>query len=356
MAEDRAQERTEKATPQRRKRAREQGQVAKSQELNSVLMLITGLLLISSAFPYLMENSRELVTTFLRLAGEGRAAESRFGAMFNGALIGMFKVLAPVLIGTVVAALASNLAQVGFHASPASITPKLEKLNPIEGVKRIFGKRALFELGKGIFKLIVIGLVAYVTYKSRITDVVDLMFFVPSEMASGAIGIAAQFLVRTFVALGILAAMDYAWQKWEFEKQIRMSLQDVKEELKENEGDPLLKSRMRSIQQKLASQRMMDDVKDAALVITNPTHYAVALGYDDDNDTAPRVVAKGADEVARRIRELAREHDVPLVEKPELARMLYRECDVDDVIPVSLYEAVAQVLAYVYSLNGGRKH
>ncbi len=356
MAEDRAQERTEKATPQRRKKAREQGQVAKSQELSSVLMLITGLLLIGGSFPYLIENSRDLVSTFLRVAGEGGAAESRFGALFNAALTGMFKVLTPVLIGTTVAALASNLAQVGFHVAPAAIAPKLEKLNPLEGMKRIFGKRALFELFKGMFKLFVIGFVAYITYKSRITDVVDLMFFVPTEMISGTMRIATVFLIRAFVALGLLAAMDYAWQKWEFEKQIRMSLQDIKEEHKENEGDPLLKSRMRSIQQKLASQRMMDNVKDAALVITNPTHYAVALGYDDEADPAPRVVAKGADEVARRIRELAREHDVPLVEKPALARLLYRECDVDQVIPVSLYEAVAQVLAYVYSLKGGRKH
>lgn len=356
MAEERAQERTEKATPQRRRRAREKGQVAKSPELNSVLMLCAGLLLMSVFLSGLIEGSRGVLGEFIRMAGEGVDAESRFGALFYAGLMGLFRILAPVLVGTVIVAVASNVAQVGFHITPAAIEPKLQKLNPVEGFKRVFGKRGIFELFKGLTKITVVGLIAFFTYRSKLDEIAGLMFALPAAMVPESLRIGAVFMLRAVVALAVLAVFDYAWQKWEFEKSIRMSLQDIKEELKENEGDPHLKSRMRSIQQRLASRRMMEDVKSAALVITNPTHYAVALDYDEKQDPAPRVVAKGIDDIARRIKSLAREHQVPVVEKPELARLLYRECNIGQAIPAALYEAVAEVLAYVYSLAGkGRR-
>ncbi len=351
MAEDRAQEKTEQATPHRRQDARRKGQVAKSQEVNSVLILGAGFLLLTVFFPYMVDSTRELLTVFLRVAGDGADAESRFGAMFHAGLFGMARILAPIIIGTVVVAIAASVSQVGFLVAPSVLEPKLEKINPLEGFKRIFGKRALFELGKGLTKLGVVGLIAWSTYRGRLGELTAFMYAMPAQTQPGAMHVAALFLIRALVAMGILAALDFAWQKWEHEKQIRMSLQDIKEELKENEGDPLLKSRVRSIQQKLASQRMMESVKDAALVITNPTHYAVALGYDEGDDPAPRVLAKGKNEIAARIRKLAREHDVPIVEKPALARMLFRECDIGQVIPATLFEAVARVLAYVYSIR-----
>jgi len=356
MADDRSQERNEQATPHRRDEARRKGQVAKSQEVNSVLMLSAGLLLLTAFFPYLVETTREMLFTFLRAAGDGADAQYRFGAMFQSSLTTMARVLAPVAVGTVAVAIVANVGQVGFLAAPSVLEPKFEKINPIEGFKRIFGKRGMFELAKGLAKIAIVGLIAWSTYRGRLAGLTEFMFAVPAAMLPGAMHMAALFLIRALVAMAALAILDFVWQKWEHEKSIRMSVQDIKEELKENEGDPLLKSRVRAIQKQIASQRMMDSVKDAALVITNPTHYAVALGYDEGNDPAPRVLAKGMNEIARRIRELAREHNVPIVEEPPLARMLYRDCEIGHVIPATLYEAVARVLAYVFSIRAkGRR-
>lgn len=345
-----SQEKTERATPQRRKQTRERGQVAKSQELNSVIMLGAGLLLMSAFFPYLVQNGGEIMVVFFRISADGGAVEGRFGAMFETVLLRFFKLLAPILVGMVVASLATNVMQVGFHITPKAIEPKLDRINPIEGFKRILGKRGLVELIKGIMKILIVGSIAYATYKSRIGDVVDFMFFLPDQMIPESIKIGASFLIKAITAMAILAILDYSYQKWEFEKSIKMTRQDVKEELKENEGDPLLRSRVRAIQQKMASERMMEGVKGATLVLTNPTHYAVALTYEEE-DPAPRVVAKGMNLVARKIKEIAREHGVPIIEKPTLARLLYKECDIGQLIPTVLYEAVAEVLAYVYSLK-----
>ncbi len=206
------------------------------------------------------------------------------------------------------------------------------------------------ELSKGLLKIIIVAVIGYVTYKSRLGEIVDLMFFMPGQILPEAFNIAAVFLIKAIVALGALAALDYGYQKWDFEKSIRMSRQDLKQEYKENEGDPILRSRIKAIQQKMATERMMEGVKGASLVITNPTHYAIALTYEDV-DPAPRVVAKGKNLIAQRIKEIAREHDVPVVEKPVLARLLYKECDIGHLIPATLYEAVAEVLAYVMSLK-----
>jgi len=351
MADDsKAQEKTEQATPQRRREARNKGQVAKSQELNSVIMLGAGLLLMASCFPYLISNAKEIVVIFFRLLSDGGAAEERFGAMFQLVVVRFFTLLAPVLVGMVVVSIVSNVLQVGFHITPTSIEPKMSKLNPIEGFKRILGKRGMVELVKGILKLIIVALIAYATYKSRLDQIVDFMFYLPDQMIPESLKIGASFLIKAITAMAILAALDYGFQKWDFEKSIRMTRQDIKQELKENEGDPLLKSRVKAIQQKLASERMMEGVKGATLVITNPTHYAVAISYGDE-DPAPRVVAKGMNHVARKIKEVAREHGVPIIEKPTLARLLFKECEIGRLIPTVLYEAVAEVLAYVYSLK-----
>ncbi len=348
--ESNAQEKTEQATPHKRQQVRKKGQVAKSVELNSVMMLAAGLLLLTAFFPYFIDRGREFMVIYFKIASEGSGMESRFGALFNDVIFRFFRMIAPMLIGTAVIALVTNLAQVGFHVTPAAIEPKLDKLDPINGFKRIFGKRALVELTKGILKIIIVALIAYVTYKSRLGEIIDLMFIFPGQILPEAFKIAAAFLLKAIVALGALAALDYAYQRWDFEKQIRMSRQDLKQEFKENEGDPILKSRMKAIQQKIATERMMEGVKGATLVITNPTHYAIALTYEEV-DPAPRVAAKGKDRIAHRIKEIAREHNVPVIEKPALARLLFKECEIGKLIPTVLYEAVAEVLAYVYSLK-----
>ncbi len=348
------QERTERATPHKRRQARDKGQVAKSQEINSVALLLAGGMAMFALFPYLVDNTRGLSVALLQVVGEGVGLESRLGSLMNFVVTGFFRIVAPVFLVMVVVAFAASACQVGLKATPASIEPKLNKLNPLEGFKRIFSKRSAFELAKGILKLVVVGVIAYVSFKADMSRVLGLMFFTPAEVLPQSLQMSAMFLLKALLALGIMAIADYGFQRWEFEQQIKMTVQEIKQEHKEHEGDPHLKSRMRSIQQRMAAARMMDDVKTATLVITNPTHYAVALYYDDEM-SAPKVVAKGMDKIALRIRELAREHRVPIIEKPLLARMLHKECDVGQFVPATLFEAVAEVIAYVFSLRKGRR-
>ncbi len=351
MAEDReALERTEKATPKRRRETREKGHVAKSVELNTVFMLGCGLLLGISLHSYLVEGAKEAFARFFLMASAPGPLQERIKDLYLAGAASFFQILAPVLVGTVVIAIAANTAQVGFHPTAAALEPKPERLNPAEGLKRLLSKRSLVELAKGILKIILVGSVAYLTYHSKLGDLDRFMFLPPQLIVPETVKIAALFLMRAVIVLGVLAILDYAYQRWEFERSIMMTRQELKEELKESEGDPLIKSRVRSIQHQIARQRMMQDVKKADVVVTNPTHYAVALAYNEA-DVAPRVLAKGRNLIAEKIKEIAREHRIPILERPVLARLLYRECKVGKLIPTTLYEAVAEVLAYVYSLK-----
>jgi flagellar biosynthetic protein FlhB len=318
MAEEQGAERTETATPKRRREVRKKGQVAKSAELNTVIMLGCGLLVMLAFSNYLISGIKNLFVYFMAYPVSFTSAEGWVkGVCWNG-FAGFFKILAPVLGCTVVAAVAANVSQVGFYAATEALQPKPERLNPAEGIKRIFGKRALVEFFKGLLKIVLVGAIAYTTYKVNIGDLDRLMFAVPATIIPELIKIAGSFLVRALLALGAIAVLDYAYQRWEFEKQIRMTKQELREEFKETEGDPVLKSRIQSIQRRLARSRMMEDVKKADVVVTNPTHYSVALGYDEA-DVAPKVLAKGKNILAQKIRDIAREHDIPIVERPLLA-------------------------------------
>jgi len=259
-------------------------------------------------------------------------------------------VAGPVMGFALVLGLMGQLLQVGFNITAEPLKPQLSRMNPVEGAKRIFSKRALMELGKACLKIGIVTYVAYVALRNDIGKLPSLLWMEPVQAIAYASKLVGKMGLWIGACLLIVAAIDYLYQRWEYEDSIKMSIQDIKDELKQTEGDPQIRSVIRARQRQLARSRMMQAVPTADVVITNPTHVAVALKYDAKSMAAPIVVAKGAELLAARIREIASENDIPIVENPPLARTLYEAAQVGREIPADLYQAVAEVLAYVYRL------
>ena len=258
-------------------------------------------------------------------------------------------ILAPLLLFLMLVGLGANLMQVGFKITPKAMKPKLSKFNPISGFKsRFLSLRPLVELVKSCLKIGVLGYVAYSVYRQNFAGFFDLINLPVPLILSFVAKVAFQVLWRCGLALLIMALFDYLYQRWDFMENQKMSKQDVKDEMKQQEGDPQVKSRIRSMQMSMARQRMMQEVPKADVVITNPTHIAVALSYDQKKAEAPILVAKGAGLVAERIKKIARENGVPVVENKPLARLIFKTVELNQMIPENLYQAVAEVLAYIY--------
>lgn len=353
-----AQERTESATPRRRQEARRKGQVARTSELSAALVLIAGFfalyLLASYAGREMLVFTRRAFTDML--TGYTTVSPGEAPALFLEIIAVVARVVAPVVGATLVVGVFSQVVQVGFLASPEPLKPRLERINPASGVKRILSKRAVVELLKAVLKVVAVGLVLNSVIRGALPSILRFAEFNIEE----ALAFAGLLVFRSGLWVGltllILAAFDYAYQRWEFEQSIKMSKQEVREELRQTEGDPQIRSKIRQRQRQIASARMMAQVPRADVVITNPVHLAVALAYDAEEMEAPTVVAKGAGPLARRIRETAREHGVAVVENVWLARALYETAELNARIPEELYQAVAEVLAFVYRLRraGGR--
>ena len=351
MPEKNDQERTERATPKKRAQARKKGQVAQSREISSAAILIgaTGVFYFWGS--RMVGRFTEFIHAFYQNIGTLDVQQSSVPMLFWEIMQQVFWVLLPLLAVVVLAALAANVAQIGFLVIEEPFAFKFSKLDPVSGVKRLFSMRSFAELVKSLLKMAFVGLVAFTMVKGQAGAM-------PSLMQVGVSGILAFFgqvafkvCAYTCLAMIVLAAMDYAFQRWQHEKDLRMTKQEVKDEFKQTEGDPKIKSRIRAIQMEMARRRMMDQVPEATVVITNPTHLAVALKFDAATMSAPRVVAKGAGFVAERIRAVADEHQVPIVEQKPLARSLFRGVDIGAYIPADLYQAVAEILAYVYRLR-----
>lgn len=262
-----------------------------------------------------------------------------------------FRATAPIVLISFFISLFITYVQVGFLFTTKPLKAKLSRINPIEGFKRIFSKRSLVELLKSILKIFFVGYVAYSYGSKNIGTIVNYPSMEPGQILKNFSKLAFSFSIRIIGALLFLAILDYLYQWRDYEKNLMMTKQEVKEEFKQTEGDPLIKSRIREKQRKIAMNRMMQDVPKADVIITNPTHLAVAIKYDDDLYIAPYLLAKGADVVAENIKKVAKENSIPIVENKPLARVLYSTVDIGEVIPEELYEAVAEVLAYVYSLK-----
>lgn len=343
-------EKTEAPTPRRRKEARDKGQVAKSQDLTPAVVMLIGLVTLQILGPGLWKKLLTIMHQGLEATGPVGPHHILSEAL-AAARTAMWA-LVPLLILVFLAALVVLYWQVGFLFTWHPVKPDLNKLNPLQGIRRMFSARTVVASAVNAAKLVVLVGVVYVSIAGsagRILyafqmDHVDLYVMVAAELF--------RLGIRLAVVLILLALLDYAYQRYRHEKDLRMSKEEVREELKHMEGDPQMKRRRRQVQLKLAMQRIQRDVPRADVVVTNPTHLAIALRYRPEEMSAPRVVAKGADLLAIRIRQVAAAHRVPIVERRELARMMYAAVEVGQEIPERFYEAIAEVLAYVYELSG----
>ncbi|KXG77628.1 Flagellar biosynthetic protein FlhB [Fervidicola ferrireducens] len=350
-----AQEKTERATPRRRQKARERGQVFSSRELVSTLVLLAGLVTIKVYGSYLLENTASylkhvLIENFLK---KDFSFDDICEVLYSSTVL-FIKLVVPIGMGTVLTGIVANLAQVGFVFSLEPLSPKLERISPVEGFKRIFSKKGLIEFVKSVMKLTLIIYVFYGAFNELKDTAVFMLDMSLGESIGYFLNLIFKVGLKAGVALLVFSVFDYAYQWYEYEKSLMMSKEDIKEEFKEVEGNPQIKSRIRQAQRQILRRRMIQDVKKADVVITNPTHIAVALGYDASIHEAPVVLAKGTGLVAERIKEMAEEGDIPIVENKPLAQTLYKSVEVGETIPEELYNAVAEILAYVYSLKGKR--
>ncbi len=351
MAEKDFQERTEQATPRRRRQARQEGQVARSMELNAAAIICLGFSALYVLGPSLAGKTANLMTYVFTNAPFLALSDKTFFGVLNEAGMRFLNIILPVFVVMVVVAVGINVVQVGFDLSPKVINPRFDKIDPLKGFKRIFSSRSLFIAVRDTIKLIVVGFVAYKVIKSEFDG-----FFLYPDMTIGQLAVSLgtlTFSIAIKIGLCILAIaiIDYLFQRHEHEKSIRMSKQEIKEEMKDTEGNPQMKSRIRQIQREMSKKRMMAAVPLADVVVTNPTHIAVALKYEKGEDNAPFVVAKGERLIAQKIKEIALENGVPIVEDKPLARSLFKMCEIGDIVPEMLYRAVAEILAYVYKLK-----
>jgi flagellar biosynthetic protein FlhB len=351
MAEQDNAAKTEKPTPKRLEQARERGQVATSQDVKSWGMLIAGLFAVGLLAP---PAAYRLASTGARMLSRADTisvdAESLQPAL-AGLIVEVARTIAPALAALVLAAVAASVIQTGLIWAPTRIAPQLSRISPASGAKRLMSARALVEFGKGVLKLAAVASVCVLIARALLADVALLPAVSLPALVERVQAVAVWLTAGTLVVLTLIAGLDFAFQRLAFLKQMRMSRQEVRDEVKQAEGDPHIKARIRRLRSERARHRMMAAVPEAAVVITNPSHYAIALAYDMAAMAAPKVVAKGVDSLAQRIRAVAEANEVPVVENPPLARALYAAVDLDEEIPVEHYQAVAQVIGYVMRLK-----
>lgn len=344
------QERTEQATPRRREKARQKGEVPRSRELTSIVgtwSIFIYFVFSGALFFSLMNHMKE---SFIRIKNHGFASEAFLvfaREEIKWFLMNFFPIGALLLFSVLVV----HFIQTGFLFTGAPLVPDLSKISPIKGIKRIFSMNALFETVKGVLKLTALGIIIYLILKKDVSILPLLIDMDVKAIAGVTFDKIYELVLACLVMLTVFAGMDFAYQRWQYERNLRMTKQEIKEEFKETEGSPMVRARLRSLQREMARKRMMQEVPKADVVITNPTHLAVCIKYEADNMNAPEVVAKGANILAERIKELARAAGVPIYENKPLARALYR-IPVGTEIPQALYKAVAEILAQVYKLRG----
>lgn len=346
-----AQEKTEKATPKKRQEARRKGQVAKSMEVPGAFILFFTFLFLFMFGGFFKDRLFSLFTISLHEYILWDLTDNTVAVIFSSLMIEILLFLMPFFIMTVVVGILANYIQIGFLVATDPLMMKLNKLNPIEGAKRIFALRALVEFAKTIFKLFIIAITVFLTLWLHRMEIISLANRSVEQILIFVGNLTLMIGLMIGVILIILSLFDYMYQKYDFEKQQRMSKQDIKDEFKKSEGDPLIKGKIREKQRRMAMHRMMQEIPNADVVITNPTHFAVAISYDVDTMEAPLVIAKGQDYVALKIKEKAKEHSIITMENKPLAQALYHQVDIGESIPQDLFQAVAEVLAYVYKVK-----
>ena len=352
MAEQEGQEKTEVPTEKKRRESREEGQVAFSKELSSAALLAGIVLTLVATSPIILDAMRQLMSQIFRdlAQSEELSIDSIFtlsGEIFSIIL----PAFAPFIAVIIFVGIFASVLQVGVLITFKAIAPKFNKISPLTGLKRLFSSQSLADFLKSMAKLIIVGFVGYLTYIDKITELNGLSVSTPEFILIYNFTVVAEVAGKIVLALVAIAIFDYFYQRWHHEQQLMMTKQEVKDETKQTEGDPQLKARIRQIQREMSNARMMQEVPKADAVIVNPTHFSVAILYDRDVMIAPEVIAKGADHLALRMRTVARENNVPILERPELARDLYANVEIGDDIPERFYKAIAEILAFVYRLR-----
>ncbi len=348
-------DKTEEPTQHRLREARKRGQVMKSMEANSAINLLGMLFFFVIFWRYFLKNFETLFCHYLRELPGVIIDDISVEPLLRFSLEQFVGFAAPVLAVSLLLGLASNLLQVGFLFSSETIKPQLSRINPAEGFKRIFSRRSLFELVKSLLKVSIIGAVCYFYLKDQIEPLLLLLGEDAWLITSAFVEVLRGLGWRVAAVFFTLAALDFIYQFIEYKRNLKMSRKEIKDEYKQLEGDPQVRSRLREKQREAARARSLADVPDSTVVVTNPTELAVALRYRQGEDEAPVVVAKGAGILARRIREIAQEHDIPIIQNPPVARLLYKDVSTGSTIPMELYQAVAEILALVFRLQEREK-
>ena len=352
MAEQEGQEKTEVPTEKKRRESREEGQVAFSKELSSAALLAGIVLTLVATSPIILDAMRELMSQIFRdLAQRKELSIDSIFTLSGEIFYIILPAFAPFVAVIIFVGIFASVLQVGVQITFKAISPKFNKISPLTGLKRLFSSQSLADFLKSMAKLIIVGFVGYLTYIDKITELNGLSVSTPESILIYNFTVVAEVAGKIVLALVAIAIFDYFYQRWHHEQQLMMTKQEVKDETKQTEGDPQLKARIRQIQREMSNARMMQEVPKADAVIVNPTHFSVAILYDRDVMSAPEVIAKGADHLALRMRTVARENNVPILERPELARDLYANVEIGDDIPERFYKAIAEILAFVYRLR-----
>jgi len=352
MAEQEGQEKTEVPTEKKRRESREEGQVAFSKELSSAALLAGIVLTLVATSPIILDAMRQLMSQIFRDLAQSEELSIDSIFTLSGEILSIIlPAFAPFAAVIIFIGIFASVLQVGVLITFKAIAPKFNKISPLTGLKRLFSSQSLADFLKSMAKLIIVGFVGYLTYIDKITELNGLFVLTPESILIYNFTVVAEVAGKIVLALVAIAIFDYFYQRWHHEQQLMMTKQEVKDETKQTEGDPQLKARIRQIQREMSNARMMQEVPKADAVIVNPTHFSVAILYDRDVMTAPEVIAKGADHLALRMRTVARENNVPILERPELVRDLYANVEIGDDIPERFYKAIAEILAFVYRLR-----
>jgi len=351
MATEQSQDKTEQPTSKKLADARKKGNVARSREIPSVLILSGGVGVLYFAGAWMFTHLTDTMRGMTQRAGTLKMVPETMHNLLWEVFLTSVAILTPLMLVVITAGVLGNVAQFGFLITGEKLSPDLAKLNPISGLKKLFSLRSLVELIKSIIKLVIISGVAFIVIQRYLDQFPGLMQLGAYAILSFIGQVSFQLCLYTCLVLFLMAALDFAYTKWQHQQDLKMTKQEVRDEYKQREGDPAVKARIRSVQREMVRRRMMEAVPEATVVITNPTHLAIALKYESGMH-APQVVAKGAGFIAEKIKSIAVENDIPLVENKPLAQTIFKSTEIGQFIPAELYRAVAEILAYVYRLKG----
>ncbi len=345
-------QKTEDPTPKKLEEARKRGQIALSREVNNWIMILAGTVFVMALSSSTFTELKDMMTVYIAQAHDLPQAPDGLGIVLGGAIKKVAMIMLLPFLLLLLAAFLGPFLQVGPLFAPEVIKPDIKKISPMKGFARLFSMRSLVEFAKSILKLAIVGSVAFIIispYFDRFEHMIDM----PLIMVMGELKfLVVRMLMGILIVLSLIAGIDMVYQRHEYNKKMRMSRQEVRDEYKQSEGDPHIKGKLRQLRMEKARQRMMQEVPKADVVITNPTHYSIALKYNSEDSPAPIVIAKGIDEVALRIREIAKENNIVLYENKPLARALYDIVEIDEMIPTEYFKAVAEVISYVFKLKG----